>query len=186
MARDREAERLRLQAMLDAATGRPPTHENEQIAKYTDELITETWGGHSVDARRKQRLGLLLADMLKGSGISDAEPASMTDLRIDGGLRFSVMSRSRGRVPIGTVAQWALNDLYEVPPLDRAQAAAIAGESLTARTARRVRRTAELDAAEPGITAREIGKRIATEEGCEPFTIRTVRDWRRAAKNPNR
>jgi len=183
-ARDHEAERARLEAILDAAAGRPLTHEEtDRIAKFAAEAIAETWGSQSVDARRDQRRGVLLAEMLKASGITDAEPASTTVLRIDGALRFSVVSRSRGPVVIGTVAQPAWDELSEVPPLERGQAAAVAAESLTARTARRVRRTAELDRAEPRITARQIGERIATEEDSpEPFSVDTVRVWRRVAR----
>jgi hypothetical protein len=170
--------------MLDAAAGRPLTdEENERIGRWAGEAIAATWDGQSVDARRDQRRGLLLAELLQASGVIDAEPASTNVERVDDGLRFSVLSRSRGRVPIGTVTTWAWDELSEVTPLDRSQAAATATDSLTARTARRVRRTAELDAAEPGITAEEIGKRIAAEEGQqEPFPIRTIRDWRRIAR----
>lgn len=183
-ARDREAERVRLQAMLDAAPDRPLTREEkDRIAKFAGEAMAATWEGQSVDARRDQRRGLLLAELLQASGVTDAEPASTNVEPVDGGLRFSVLSRSRGRVPIGTVATWAWDELSEVPPLERGQAAAVAAGSLTARTAQRVRRTAELDAAEPGITAKEIGQRIATEEEeAEPFTVATVRVWRRIAR----
>jgi hypothetical protein len=61
-------------------------------------------------------------------------------------------------------------------PRTRAAAAAFATGHLRQRTERRIRRTAELTA--QGLTAREIGRIIATEEGEEPFAISTVKGWR--------
>ena len=62
----------------------------------------------------------------------------------------------------------------------RPVAAAFATSRLEERTARRVRRTAELTT--DGRTAREIGEQIGHEEGTTPFPVATVQSWRRRAR----
>jgi hypothetical protein len=67
----------------------------------------------------------------------------------------------------------------------RWKAAADASERLRERTARRVRRTAELT--DEGRTATQIGRIIASEEGEEePHPETTVKGWRRRARDANR
>lgn len=65
-------------------------------------------------------------------------------------------------------------------PRTRADAAAVASETLRERTARRVQRTVELT--DEGKSAREIGRIIATEEGSAEFPVSTVRGWRSRGK----
>ncbi len=186
-AREHEAERARLLTMIDATAGPLTDEQKQEIAELAAQDVAATWDSLSVDARRGQRLGLLLAQMLQASGITDAEPGSSFLEPAAGGIRYSVVSRSRGRVVLGTVASWALVDLLEVPPLDRQQAAKTATASLSDTAERRVRRTAELVA--QGMTTKQIAETIASEEGrrnaageVDPFPEPTVKTWRRKAK----
>jgi hypothetical protein len=183
-AKARERERIQLLAERDAAdaAGRPLTAEQlDRIASYAAGEIVATWSGQSVDARRDQRMGRLLAGLLVASGIVDAEPG-MTEQPTDDGTEFFVVSRSRGRVSIGVLPHRLVrSELADVLPLGRKQASEVGSVSLEARTARRVKRTAELTA--EGLAARRIGEQIASEEGeREPFPISTVRTWRRLAR----
>jgi hypothetical protein len=59
----------------------------------------------SISGRIGRDLAVLLAELFAASGVTDAEPGSMTGRAMDDGTgtEFYVRSRSRGRVSIGTV-----------------------------------------------------------------------------------
>jgi hypothetical protein len=183
---DRERERTALLDEIDAANaaGVPLTAEQkDRIARSAADDYASTWASHSVVARREQVIAILLADLLATSGVEDAEPGSMTGIPKDEGTEFSVVSRTRGRVSVGQLPYALVRaELAQVLPLSRPKAAAVATHSLESRTDQRVRRTAELTA--QGLTARQIGEQIASEEGQpEPFPMATVRGWRRSRQS---
>lgn len=182
---EREEERRRLLAEIDAAKVAEvelTSDQWERVSALVAEDIARTWSGQSVDARSDRILAGLLRDLLASSDVRDVEPLSLTPTTVDGGTEFFVVSRSRGRVSIGTLPYKQVRaETAEVLPLPRGAAAAVATGALTHRTGHRVRRTAELTA--QGMTARQIGEKVASEEGYpEPFPISTVRGWRRQAR----
>ena len=94
--RRREEERARLADQLEKDG--PSADLLDQIARWGGDAIVRTWGGRSVEARKAQGLGRLLAAYYLTSGVDDAEPDSMTYVPSDDGWDLFVRSRSRGTV----------------------------------------------------------------------------------------
>lgn len=180
-----EEERAAILREMDAAerAGEPLGEPlRARIAAVVEADFDGVRASQSVDARRGQALASLFRDLFERSGIVDAKPASMTIVPLADGNELFVESYSRGRVSIGFIPYATARHLVaDVLPLSRASASTVATDALEERTARRVRRTAELTA--EGRTARQIGAIIASEEGASAdFPVPTVRTWRGLAK----